>query len=85
MLASIGADQWSRIKALPSAFRVWRSRRTVAKEPTADHVGCENRRLTLVGMRHKSSEMPPGPERDKALTLCDEMDALAITLWPEAT
>lgn len=50
-----------------------------------DSSGCESRRLTLVGVRHKASEMPAGAEREKSLALCDEMDKLVSRLWPEAS
>jgi hypothetical protein len=86
-LGSIGYDKSDALKAIPAKLSAWwtarRAGKTVTETPT-QRTACENRRTTLVGIRHKSSELPAGEEREKALTLCDEMDKLAARLWPEA-
>lgn len=86
-VASIAADRGVSLKGIPAAivakWTAWRAGNHSTDTPT-QRTACENRRTTLVGIRHKASEMPPGEERDKALALCDEMDKLASSLWPEA-
>ncbi len=86
-LASIGFDKSNALKAIPAKlsarWTAWRAGKTATETPT-QRTACENRRTTLIGIRHKSSELPAGAEREKALSLCDEMDKLAATLWPEA-
>jgi hypothetical protein len=86
-IVSAAVDKRATLKALPAKLSAWwtarRAGKTVTETPT-QRTACENRRTTLVGIRHKASELPAGEEREKALTLCDEMDKLAARLWPEA-
>lgn len=84
---SIASEKSDTIKALPTKlaarWTAWRAGKTSTETPT-QRTACENRRTTLIGIRHKSSELAAGDEREKALALCDEMDKLAARLWPEA-
>jgi len=87
VVGSVAWDKRESLQAIPAKLSAWwtarRAGKTATETPT-QRTACENRRTTLIGIRHKSSELPAGAEREKALSLCDEMDKLAATLWPEA-
>lgn len=86
-LGSIAYDRKDSLGSIPAKlsawWTAWRAGKNTTDTPT-QRTACENRRTTLIGIRHKSSELAAGDEREKALALCDEMDKLAARLWPEA-
>jgi hypothetical protein len=83
-LGSVAYDKLDVIKNAGKNLQSWvtsRKKTAVSTSPSGD---CESRRLTLVGIRHKASELTDATKRSEALALCDQIDVLAKELWPEA-